>query len=258
MKASLNRILVVEDDPDMMILLRKAISAVLPEAEIFWAVSLEQALTKIIQNTTIDEPKPYELIVADIFLKGNGTGLDLWRVLCATYPKIPFMVISSLSEENVVAAVGESEKNNLIFLKKPFSVYECGQQINNIIVNKVTLLGGLNHVKALTEFSLLNLADKHCNMANLIILRVSADWLEKQQWLHEPYGGQNPVQDLLFQTRLAANRLWEIFFSKRKNKSDFDQKKVQEFVHQISDLTPELKSFIAERSGSMQIIFHNL
>lgn len=252
------RILVVEDDPLMMSLLKKAILDVLPGSEIFWATSLEQAFIKIIQNSTILEKKPYELIVADVFLKGSGTGLDLWRVLCATYPQIPFLVISSLSEENIVTAVGEAEKKNLFFFRKPFSFLECKQKIKNILVDNVIKNERILSTKALTDYSLLNYADKHQQMANLIILRLSTDWLEGQQWLDEPYGGQNPVQDLLFQAKQMANRLWDLCFSKKKNKSNVGHENIKEFVLKIGELTPELNAFVVARSDAMGIIFNKM
>ena len=251
------RILVVEDDPLMMTLLKKAILDILPDSEISWATSLEQAFTKIIQNSTILEKKPYELIVADVFLKGSGTGLDLWRVLCATYPQIPFLVISSLSEENVVTAVGEIEKKSLFFFRKPFSFLECKNKIKNILTDNLTADKKISSINALTDFPLLNYADKHQQMANLIILRLSTDWLERQQWLDEPYGGQNPVQELLFQAKHIANRLWDLCFSKKKNKSNISQDNIKEFVQKIGELTPELKAYVIARSDAMGIIFNN-
>lgn len=252
------RILVVEDDPLMMTLLKKAILDVLPDSEIFWATSLEQAFGKIVQNSTIYEKKPYELIVADVFLKGSGTGLDLWRVLCATYPQIPFLVISSLSEENIVTAVGEAEKKNLFFFRKPFSFIECKNKIKNILAGKLTTDEKISSINALTNFPLLNYADKHQQMANLIILRLSTNWLERQQWLNEPYGGQNPVQDFLFQVKHVANRLWDLCFSKKKNKPTVSQDNIKEFVLKISELTPELKAFVVERSEAMGVVFNNI
>lgn len=255
MEKQTRRILVVEDDAEMKTLLEKLIFEIIPEAEICWATGLEQAFTKLIQKATIMDPKPYELIIADIFLKGSGTGLDLWRVLHATYPLIPFLVISSLSESNVVAAVGEIEKKNLLFLKKPFSVNECKHKIKNILANDVKCNDNIIFIKALTEYSLLSNAHKHQQMANLLILRMTADWLEKQVWLDEPYGGQNPAQDLLFQVRLATVRLWELFFSKKRNRSHFDQELIHDFIRKIAELAPELNTFVAERSRAMKIVF---
>ncbi|MBC7419684.1 MAG: response regulator [Bdellovibrio sp.] len=130
------KILVVEDDRSMTVLLGKAILDVFSDAEIQWASSLEQAVTQLIQNTDISEKAPYDLIIADIFLEGNGTGLDLWKVLSGTYPNIPFMVISSISKDQVLNAVSEEQKKSLVYLKKPFLFAQCKQSIRNILLEK--------------------------------------------------------------------------------------------------------------------------
>jgi hypothetical protein len=99
----------------------------------------------------------------------------------------------------------------------------------------------------LTENTLLNTEEKHEEMARLIILKLAATWLEKQDWVSSPYGGQNPVQDLLFHAQLAANRVWEDFFSKKENNVDFDAQSLQKKILEIADLTPELKDFFHKR-----------
>ena len=253
------RILVVEDDSSMMPLLQKAILDVRPNAELFTAISLEEAFTILIKNSDIAQKKPYSLIVADIFLEGSGTGLDLWRVLCATYPLIPFLVISSLPESKVQEAVGEEEKKNLIFLKKPFTITDFKLKIKSILTKGPIIKSGkqLANLMESVDNTLLSSDEKHKHMANLIILKLSTDWLERQEWVNSPYGGQNPVQDILFQTRLSTDRLWEDFFFKNKDAMNLDKHKIREQILQISELTPELREFFEERLGAMENLFHS-
>jgi len=95
------------------------------------------------------------------------------------------------------------------------------------------------------ESTLLDSNEKHQQMVSLVVLKLAASWLEKQDWVSPPYGGQNPLQDLIFQTQLTANRIWEDFFAKKA-----DQMSVEELKRQISDfgdLTPELQLFIENR-----------
>lgn len=253
------RILVVEDDTSMMPLLQKAILDVRPQAEIFTAISLEEAFTILIKNSDIAQKKPYSLIVADIFLEGSGTGLDLWRVLCATYPLIPFLVISSLPEEKVLEAVGEEEKKNLLFLKKPFNITDFKLKIKSILSRGPVVQTGkqISNLMDKVDTTLLSSEDKHKHMANLIILKLSTDWLERQEWMDSPYGGQNPVQDILFQTRLSTDRLWEDFFFKNKDAMNLDKDKIREHIMQISELTPELRVFFEERLAAMENMFRH-
>ena len=75
----------------------------------------------------------------------------------------------------------------------------------------------------------------------------SAGLTEKQDWLNSPYGGQNPVQDLLFQTQLTANCIWEDFFSKKENHVDYDRESLKRKILEMSDLTPELREFFKNK-----------
>lgn len=99
----------------------------------------------------------------------------------------------------------------------------------------------------LEQNTLLDTDLKHQEMARLIILKLAAAWLEKQDWLNSPYGGQNPVQDLLFQTQLTANCIWEDFFSKKENHVDYDRESLKRKILEIGDLTPELREFFKNK-----------
>ena len=101
--------------------------------------------------------------------------------------------------------------------------------------------------KNIEDNTLLNSDEKSRQMARLIILRLAASWLEKQNWVSSPYGGQNPVQDLLFQAQLAANRVWEDFFAKDQDSFSCDITGIKQQILQMSELTPELKEFFQQR-----------
>jgi hypothetical protein len=178
-------------------------------------------------------------------------------VLKSTYPQVPVLVISSLSEAEVIAEVGESESKNLNFLRKPFLMQQCKQKIMAVLLKDHHFLMSEQEMVRLTDSSLLSSDEKLQQMANLIILKISADWLEKQQWIDEPYGGQNPAQDLLFQARISTNRLWEAYFAQKQNQLDFDRDKIREHILQISELTPELKEFFTDHLNNIENVFHS-
>lgn len=95
------------------------------------------------------------------------------------------------------------------------------------------------------ENTLLDSDEKHQQMVRLLILKLATSWLEKQDWFANPYGGQNPMQDLIFQSQLTANRIWEDFFSKRMDQVKADELKRQ--ISEIGDLTPELQLFFEKK-----------
>jgi hypothetical protein len=97
----------------------------------------------------------------------------------------------------------------------------------------------------LQDNTLLDSNEKYDNMVRLIILKQAAAWLEKQDWFSNPYGGQNPMQDLIFQTQLTANRIWEDFFSKKMDPYSAEELKRQ--ILELGDLTPELQSYFEHK-----------
>ncbi len=113
----------------------------------------------------------------------------------------------------------------------------------------------MNNNKNLNENTLLDSDEKHKQMARLLILKLAASWLEKQNWVDSPYGGQNPVQDLLFQAQLASNRCWADFFAKNQNNFNLDISRIKEQINQMSELAPELKEFFEKRLFENESIF---
>jgi len=128
------KILVIEDDKTMTVLLGRALLEMNSDIEIHWAASLEQAVKQLIQNTDIEQNLPYDLVIADIFLEGNGTGLDFFKLMNETYPRIPFLVISSLAFDQVMEALdGETESARLTYLRKPFLFNQCKEKVREIL-----------------------------------------------------------------------------------------------------------------------------
>ena len=126
------KVLIVEDDLFLAAIVGRAVYDINADSDIDWATSLEQALGKVIKGIDQIGESPYELVIADIMLEGRGTGLDLWKVFCRTYPQVPVMVISSLSKNEVITAVGAESQDNLNYLKKPFSMGDLKNNIKEI------------------------------------------------------------------------------------------------------------------------------
>ena len=105
-------------------------------------------------------------------------------------------------------------------------------------------------VNAIKDNLLLDTEEKYQQMAQLFVLKLAVSWLEKQDWMSSPYGGQNPAQDLLFQTQLTANRMWEDFFSKRNNSLSYDENQFKEQFGDIGDFASELNEFFNNKVKS--------
>jgi len=167
------KILVVEDNMSMLLLVQKAIFKVLPNAEVSSAVSLEEAFAILIKNSDIHDKKPYDLVIADIFLEGNGTGLDFWRVICGTYPQIPFLIISSLAEDKVMSNVLEHEKKNLIYFRKPFLMPELQAKIKEVLSPRDNTAGAQSGLRRQEHDETIVGSDEQIeHLAHMLILKL--------------------------------------------------------------------------------------
>ncbi len=126
------KVLVVEDDKNLTVLIGYALFEVMSDVEIDWAISFESAISQIITKGVKNKINPYDLIIVDIFLEGFGNGFDLIKVIHRIYPAVPFLIITSLSRDVVTENLSEMQTKNIIHLKKPFIYADCKAEISNI------------------------------------------------------------------------------------------------------------------------------
>src|SRR4051812_13319840 len=66
------KILVAEDDLSLRPILTRLCRSIEGSAEVIWTSSLNEAVTAL-------ERDPFDLIIADHLLQGDGTGIELWQ-----------------------------------------------------------------------------------------------------------------------------------------------------------------------------------
>src|SRR4051812_12694554 len=88
------RVFVVEDDPSNQRVLRGLIHAIDPETTVDVDECAETAIRRI--ESEAGSGRTYDLIIADIFLSGRETGLDLWKACMSRFGDTPLIVTSSL------------------------------------------------------------------------------------------------------------------------------------------------------------------
>lgn len=126
------RILVVEDDLELTGILEHVFSAIDPNIHTDWVTSAEEAVSLLEDKTRAGEQRPYDLIIADIFLEGSSTGLDLWKLCQEYFSDVPFVVTSALPVDKFFKALG-TETISPPFLPKPFLPGECRQLIEGVL-----------------------------------------------------------------------------------------------------------------------------
>jgi DNA-binding NtrC family response regulator len=115
--AGQKRILVLEDDKSLEPVVKGALYAVAPDAEVEWVTAADHILETIQSGAAKCE---HDLVIADIFLDGSATGFDLWREFHAACPRTAFLIISGMSFEEFrqkYATKGPAP----LYLRKPFS-----------------------------------------------------------------------------------------------------------------------------------------
>jgi len=238
----LNRILLVNADKSSEATFEFAINELSPPANLVRALSVEEALNKLVQYTDIERNRPFELVITDTFLAGAATGLDLWRVFYKIYPDIPFLIISNLSFYEINQNIKTELLSEINYLRKPVIKESLVQKIIEIPATAFSI-----NLRSRPD-RLLSSESVHNDMNNLVVLELILDWLEKQDWLNEPYGGQNPVQELVFQCRLSSKQLSESFFSSSRKSTAISKKAITEKILNLVELAPQLKNFYLKHS----------
>ena len=122
----------MEDDIEMSTLIDRVIKNIDPKINLDWSTNAEEAIIKLKNASKKGIELPYNLIIADVFLDGSKTGIDLWRYSKKEYGKIPFILTSADQKESLFL-----KKNLLnfdpIFLQKPFSIQECKTLLKKIL-----------------------------------------------------------------------------------------------------------------------------
>lgn len=106
-KANINRanVLIVDDNPDQWLLIQKAMETSLPEINLYWAQTPQQALD-LLNDWCIQEWDMPKLILLDLYLPQQQDGwqlLDQIKAMPSPCRQIPVVMLSSSSNPADVA-----------------------------------------------------------------------------------------------------------------------------------------------------------
>ncbi len=126
------RALILEDDIELSTMMEQVLKKVAPNLWLDWATSAEEAMTRLEDVLASKNENPYQLIIADIFLDGESTGIDFWRSCQEIVPGTPVLITSALSLDRFFATVGQ-ESISPPYLQKPFTPIECKQVFESLL-----------------------------------------------------------------------------------------------------------------------------
>jgi|FLYM01.1.fsa_nt_gi response regulator of citrate/malate metabolism len=122
------KILVVEDDVSYEPLWRKVFQEIDPEIEYAWCTNASEA-QKILEKTLRDG-EYWDLVIADIFLSGSRTGLDLWE-RCGE-PVENMIIVSSVEYSKLLDYIGPAATPP-VYLRKPLNLKECISAVSEFV-----------------------------------------------------------------------------------------------------------------------------
>ena len=126
------RALIIEDDEELGNVLDQVLRSIHANIQIDWAPSAEEGVDFLRRKARSSDRVPYDLIIADIFLEGESTGLDFWRTCCESFPEIPLVVTSAISSEKFFNSIGK-DAIAPPYLAKPFSIKACKQMFEGML-----------------------------------------------------------------------------------------------------------------------------
>ncbi len=156
------RVLIVDDEEDMIWSLQKNLPNEILQVIIFTASSGEEALA-ILKKTKID------LIVTDIRMPGIS-GIDLLVAVRQDYPAIEVIVMTAFPSSESKAEV--MEKGGLRFIEKPFDIKEMRDSIHSALKTDSHFEGKMRGIQ-LTDLIQIN----HLSQASTV-LRVNENGRE--------------------------------------------------------------------------------
>lgn len=127
-----NRVLIVEDDPACGAILGRIVKSLDPQARVDQATSAEAAAHSYVEER--GKGAPYNLVIADVFLEGKLTGVDLWKFYRRFDPPPPVVLMSSLPYSRFLETTGES-RDAPPYLQKPFFAEECRRILRHFLAS---------------------------------------------------------------------------------------------------------------------------
>ncbi|MDD4973807.1 MAG: response regulator [Bacteriovorax sp.] len=126
-------VFVVEDDLELSTVIDRILISIDPTLHLEWATTAEEAIATLVKRSKEKNNNPYDLMICDIFLEGARNGLDLWKFCHTHYPSMKVVVISGIDLEKLTELLDSHEEVPL-FLSKPFSVSDCSNLLESLLV----------------------------------------------------------------------------------------------------------------------------
>jgi two-component system cell cycle sensor histidine kinase/response regulator CckA len=126
-------ILVVEDDPTQRPILSRILYKVNPTMDLLWAENTQEAKAILCE-------RPVDLLITDILLEGEETGVDLYHACVNANASFPVLFITGYSQDSLkkrgISLSKSKVDESAILLPKPISPTKVQESINELMKKK--------------------------------------------------------------------------------------------------------------------------
>lgn len=122
--------LIVEDDLSHFMMIRQILEAVDEYVDVKWVRTGEEGTVALKEAAAAKAQ--FSLIIADHSLDGRTTGINLWEYCLTKYPKIAFLMVSSLPLAAFFKYVGP-DRICPPYIEKPVRAGECRRLIEGLL-----------------------------------------------------------------------------------------------------------------------------
>jgi DNA-binding NarL/FixJ family response regulator len=123
------KVLLIEDDPIAQMIWLQILKGAEPSAVVMWTKSAEEAHRLIGEREALNDP--FDFVIADIGLEGDGTGLDVWNA--HRQKSMRFLFSSSIDREEFGRLIYRPEERRAPFLvSKPLIAAECTEMVKQL------------------------------------------------------------------------------------------------------------------------------
>lgn len=122
---AVRRALILEDDVWVVPIIESALKVAVPDIEIDRVASVPDAIRKTQANN-------YEVIVADIFVDGDQTGVNFWDDCKARCPDTAILLTSSMDEEEFQKRFS-SDRDDPMYVRKPLNASELAHTVGSLL-----------------------------------------------------------------------------------------------------------------------------
>jgi DNA-binding NtrC family response regulator len=126
------RVLIVEDDVGMKSVLMAMLNSIGFKVVVDWCQTGDEALAHLNERGE-HFATHYDLVVADIFLPGNTTGIDLWEKWRERNPRMPFLITSGMTKEQFEDSLLTFDEEKPAFLSKALPLENRRQILRSLL-----------------------------------------------------------------------------------------------------------------------------